>query len=211
MTEAPPTMPADVSRCDRRIYVWWAVGLGLFLAAALGGPRGTPAHEAVADARHCAASPGTDGPAEPDGAPDPADDFSPGQFAFLALALAVLLVLLALVVFLALIILGITAFLIALGVISTSALTGLAARSPRSGFKAFFLQAGGLGGALCGAAVGWLVTLTGLVPAGARPALVIGGIVGLAFGAAGAAVFNRVWGAVLDWLLARFRRRQGSA
>lgn len=110
-------------------------------------------------------------------APCPEDDFAPGLFVFAMLAVAVLLVLVGAGAVMALVCTGIAAFLVGFGIVTASVFAGIETKRPRTAFKVLFLQMGGLGGALSGAGIAWLTTLTGFIEAGTWTALATGGTV----------------------------------
>lgn len=200
-------MSEDQAMSQKRSRRLRAACAALALLLALGGP---PAREACAAGPCAASAPAVERVSESDSEPYPDDDdfAAPGLMVFAVLAIVVLTILIGAGMALALLAVAVAAGLVALGIVSTSALAGIAARRPRTAFKVLFLQAGGAAGALSGAGVAWILILTELAAVGGLAALLVGGAVGLAFGVAVAALFNRVWSVVLDWLVARFRARK---
>jgi len=92
------------------------------------------------------------------------------------------------------------------GIISTSVVTGFLRRSPASGLRVFFLQAGSLAGVPCGMAAMWLVSWLKQNNWSLDSILMIGGIGGLIDGAAVALLFNHAWGLLAAWLLKQLNK-----
>jgi hypothetical protein len=181
----------------------------LLLAVAL--PAGVPAGEPSSPpaAAQCAAAESP--PAGVDGESEfRDDDFAPGLLVFALLAAVVILLLIGVGICLGVVCLVVTAILVTLGIITTSAAAGIAARKPRTGFKVLFLQLGAAAAIPCG--VGCACLAVWLLDLAVTPlqAGVTGGLLGLFFGLGLAALFNYVWDNALNWMVARFKRREAT-
>ena len=116
------------------------------------------------------------------------------------LACAVALVLGTLAALVLLVMLGLLAGLIAAGMVSASVVIGVLKRSVTMGFRALFLQIGGVVGLIIGSLSAWLFVLLAKLPMHSVGPWVIGPLVGVVFGLLAAWMFNFAWGRSVEWI-----------
>lgn len=102
--------------------------------------------------------------------------------------------------FVLLVMVGILAGLIAAGMVSASVVVGVLRRSVSMGFRALFLQIGGVLGLIMGALGAWLFILLAKLPMDSVRPWVIGPLAGVAFGLLAAWMFNFAWGRSVEWI-----------
>lgn len=93
--------------------------------------------------------------------------------------------------------------LIAAGMVSASVVVGVLRRSVTTGFRALFLQVGGVLGLLMGSLGAWLFILLAKLPTHSVTPWVIGPLLGVVFGLLAAWMFNFAWGRSVEWIARR--------
>ncbi len=142
---------------------------------------------------------------------DPGRDGPDPGLGLLALfGLIVCLVLIGVGIVVGLAVLAGVAALLAVGIISSSVLVGFTRNRPSAGFRALFLQLGGIGGIACGIGVALLVLWIGSLEVHWGWAVLVGGAAGLGCALGIALLFNLAWTRLLDWGSNRFKARQGA-
>jgi len=152
-----------------------------------------------------------DAPVEPTPPPYKEEDFNP----FLFLMLIAFLVVCGLAVgagavaaLVLLVMLGLLAGLIAAGMVSASVVIGVLRRSATTGFRALFLQIGGVVGLIMGSLGAWIFILLAKLPTHPVKPWVIGPIVGVVSGLAAAWMFNFAWGRSVEWIARKLPGRK---
>ena len=133
-------------------------------------------------------------------------DIGPGIFVIFMLIAFLVLCFLALLlgIFAALILAG----FITAGIISASVMTAVLKRSVSSGFRALFLQIGGVLGLIAGAIGAMLFIWLAKIPSDSPQPWIIGLMAGLVWGVLSALLFNFAWHRIVDWIAARLPRRK---
>ena len=133
------------------------------------------------------------------------DDFSPGLFVLVMLALLVFVILVGVGIAIGLAIVALVAALVGLGIVSSSVVVGIVRRRPGDAFRALFLQLGAAVGIVAGVGVLWLMVSLLDLALGLGWVILVGGLVGLASGLAIGLMFNFAWTRLLAWGVERFR------
>ena len=131
-------------------------------------------------------------------------DFDFGLWAILLTFLVVCLLGLLLGVFAALVLAG----FITAGIISASVMTAVLKRSVSSGFRALFLQIGGVLGLVTGAVGAMLFIWLAKIPSGSPQPWIISLTAGLVWGVLSALLFNFAWHRIVEWIAAKLPRRK---
>lgn len=131
-------------------------------------------------------------------------DFSPFLFPTLILVLIVCFLSLLLGIFAALVLAG----FITAGIISASVMTAVLKRSVSSGFRALFLQIGGVLGLITGAVGAMIFIWLAKIPSDSPLPWIIGLIAGLLWGLLSACLFNFAWRRIVEWIAAKLPRHK---
>lgn len=94
------------------------------------------------------------------------------------------------------------------GIISASVMTGVLRRSVSSGFRALFLQIGGVLGLATGAVGALMFIWLAKIPSDSPKPWVIGLLAGLVWGVLSACLFNFAWGRIVAWTTSKLQRRK---
>ena len=132
------------------------------------------------------------------------DEFNPVLSGMLLLFLLICFLALLLGIFAALVLAG----FITAGIISASVMTAVLKRSVSSGFRALFLQIGGVVGLATGAVGAMLFIWLAKIPSDSPQPWLIGLMAGLLWGVLSALLFNFAWHRVVEWIAAKLPRRK---
>jgi len=132
------------------------------------------------------------------------DGWEPFALIMLAILLAACFLALLLGIFAALVLAG----FITAGIISASVMTAVLKRSVSSGFRALFLQIGGVLGLITGAVGAMLFIWLAKIPSDSPQPWIIGLLAGLLWGVLSACLFNFAWHRIVEWIAAKLPRRK---
>lgn len=134
------------------------------------------------------------------------EEIGPPMFVFFIIILFFVICFLALLlgIFAALVLTG----FITAGIISASVMTAVLKRSVSSGFRALFLQIGGVLGLATGAVGAMIFIWLAKIPSDSPLPWIIGLIAGLVWGLLSACLFNFAWRRIVDWIAAKLPRRK---
>ena len=132
------------------------------------------------------------------------EEFNPVLSGMLLLFLLICFLALLLGIFTALVLAG----FITAGIISASVMTAVLKRSVSSGFRALFLQIGGVLGLATGAVGAMIFIWLAKIPSDSPQPWIIGLIAGLAWGLLSACLFNFAWHRIVGWIAAKLPRRK---
>lgn len=143
--------------------------------------------------------------------PQPSEP-SPSEFEDVDFGLWIILITFLIACFLALL-LGIFAVLvlagfITAGIVSASVMAAVLRKSVSSGFRALFLQIGGVLGLATGATGAMLFIWLAKIPSDSPKPWMIGLIAGLVWGLLSACLFNFAWRRIVEWIAAKLPRRK---
>jgi hypothetical protein len=103
---------------------------------------------------------------------------------------------------------GLLVGLIAAGLVSASVVVGVLRRSVSTGFRALFLQIGGVFGLIMGALGAWVFILLAKLPMESMKPWVVGPLTGSVFGLLVAWMFNFAWGRSVEWIARKLPGRR---
>jgi hypothetical protein len=132
------------------------------------------------------------------------EEFNPVLSGMLFLFLLICFLALLLGIFAALVFAG----FITAGIISASVMTAVLKRSVSSGFRALFLQIGGVLGLVTGAVGAMIFIWLAKIPSDSPQPWVIGLMAGLLWGRLSALLFNFAWRRIVEWIAAKLPRRK---
>jgi hypothetical protein len=136
--------------------------------------------------------------------PSDGADFGPMLPGMLIAFLVLCFLALLLGIFTALVLAG----FITVGIISASVMTAVLKRSVSSGFRALFLQIGGVLGLITGAVGAMLFIWLAKIPSDSPQPWIIGLIAGLLWGVLSALLFNFAWHRIVEWIAAKLPLRK---